>query len=921
MKIEEIKIKNFRGYGENSDVEDGFYSFNQLNTCRFIIFNGYNGFGKTSFFEAVEWCLTNSVERLSSFEDNDSVTNLRGNHYLSFISKDDSQRNAEVIIVFDNKIIIKRTTTSKSLHANDYNDNTHFFLNGNEVAVDLDNIEGFSLRKIYAVNFLGQETILDLLRKDKPEKRSSKFLGLIDLNILNKIQTNSNPRNFNYNSKIEKAKEEIININKDRDKANELLIKIGAESVETYMASIELKRVSFVTIINTLAVPEIQSLFQPCIEMKDLTLENCLDLVDIINNRSIRIKDQFAELTQKKRSKEDYDNITSAIALFTRINKSNSIKDVNFDKLTKAYNINLSRCESIKLKTAAISEISLRLSNNTSHLPWHIYSSLNENIEHILINGIDIDTFNDTIHKFDIYFSTFSSLNLKIKNKKISDSLVSVVDEIKSISKILIKDTVLELNKNIIAFKIENKNQQDQIKEKESNLAILSKLNKEHTDILHKASEFISSQKNINECPLCLSTDFSSAETKLELENSQNNLIKEQLLNIIAKQISGGDKIITDVDKEIKELKILQKKSQEAISQNVNSRFIEQLRIIKSKEEVLSGLINNIIKVYTQRLDGVKNRYNVILSNLRLSINNYKENYKFIFNEEYEISKKEIDQNLIENDEKSLSRLLELLNSEKNEENKVYTLEALSKLKYSFSSVDSNIKLDELSVKISNYSKLIPELDTWNRFYLTPTEKEIVKGIIKYDNDIKRYRDILKNMSTDKEIVSTISSNVSKKKDEILQQLFQNKLIKYIYKEINPHYRFNDITLENKKSGQSNKNYIKYKDVHLNQIFSAAQLNIISLSIFMGMGLPEKTSDFQQLFLDDPIQSMDDLNVLALIDIFRNLADLPDAKSIILSTHDDNFAQLLKIKMRNKKIKVFDFVSYGDEGPVIKSGC
>ena len=75
---------------------------------------------------------------------------------------------------------------------------------------------------------------------------------------------------------------------------------------------------------------------------------------------------------------------------------------------------------------------------------------------------------------------------------------------------------------------------------------------------------------------------------------------------------------------------------------------------------------------------------------------------------------------------------------------------------------------------------------------------------------------------------------------------------------------------------------------------------------------------FNQLYLDDPIQSMDDINILSFIDLLRCFIDSEDFKNdIILSTHDSNFAKLLMIKMRNKKYKIINFESYGNEGPII----
>lgn len=50
------------------------------------------------------------------------------------------------------------------------------------------------------------------------------------------------------------------------------------------------------------------------------------------------------------------------------------------------------------------------------------------------------------------------------------------------------------------------------------------------------------------------------------------------------------------------------------------------------------------------------------------------------------------------------------------------------------------------------------------------------------------------------------------------------------------------------------------------------------------------------IFIDDPIQSMDSINVLSLIDLFRNISYRLD-KQLIVSTHDENFHELLKRKI------------------------
>lgn len=81
--------------------------------------------------------------------------------------------------------------------------------------------------------------------------------------------------------------------------------------------------------------------------------------------------------------------------------------------------------------------------------------------------------------------------------------------------------------------------------------------------------------------------------------------------------------------------------------------------------------------------------------------------------------------------------------------------------------------------------------------------------------------------------------------------------------------------------------------------FSTAQLNILSLSIFLAKALnakDDKRIPIECIFIDDPIQSMDSINILSTIDLLRSIV-VNHKKQIILSTHDENFHNLLKKKM------------------------
>ena len=70
-----------------------------------------------------------------------------------------------------------------------------------------------------------------------------------------------------------------------------------------------------------------------------------------------------------------------------------------------------------------------------------------------------------------------------------------------------------------------------------------------------------------------------------------------------------------------------------------------------------------------------------------------------------------------------------------------------------------------------------------------------------------------------------------------------------------------------------------------------------------------RTQDNQDLgciFIDDPIQALDDINILSMIDLIRNVAFTQD-RQIILTTHDRNFFELLQKKMPQDKFNACYF--------------
>lgn len=139
-----------------------------------------------------------------------------------------------------------------------------------------------------------------------------------------------------------------------------------------------------------------------------------------------------------------------------------------------------------------------------------------------------------------------------------------------------------------------------------------------------------------------------------------------------------------------------------------------------------------------------------------------------------------------------------------------------------------------------------------------------------------------------------------------LDTVFQTDLINEIYRKIDPHPNFSQVKftcgfgLKNKPTlNVMVKDRESEREISPLLYFSAAQLNILSLSIFLARALNAKSPTGQSLdliLIDDPIHSMDSINVLSTIDLLRGIA-LNHNKQIVISTHDENFYELLKRKI------------------------
>jgi hypothetical protein len=78
-------------------------------------------------------------------------------------------------------------------------------------------------------------------------------------------------------------------------------------------------------------------------------------------------------------------------------------------------------------------------------------------------------------------------------------------------------------------------------------------------------------------------------------------------------------------------------------------------------------------------------------------------------------------------------------------------------------------------------------------------------------------------------------------------------------------------------------------------VLSSSQLNVLAVSTFLSLNLAIETLPLQVVALDDPLQSLDTVNLLGLADLLRRVRR---SRQVLISTHDGRLMELLSRKLR-----------------------
>ena len=1009
MKIRHVFIQAFRQFGKVPVNLTSTLDSNKASN--FVAIYAPNGFGKTSFFDAMEFCVTKSIQRVSvNFKENFKVDQEQGS--TTFIhNKDFPDLPIDIAMNFEGHGDIRTTCNPQDecsmLKGN--GDNLYFrnaLLSQDWFSKFLSTSSAEQRFKIFTDYFVETKDLLDYYRrlsaastsfnrmviKTKKEAKSlaKEIDGTLDAGVILQIEDGVKKLADNGISVRWEGKLEAETLTVLRMESDNLISEIKAQKEDIANKIVNLNLVS-VGNDQIISIQELEN-YEKAIDEKKKQLTECqnwLQRLDVYLKAECQVEEGRKSLRLRQKEKDRLVYLTD-----------------NYEPFNKIYQcvVQLSRDKELLLKKIANNHILLDDKYKRKKQQDGILADFQKERDSILNKISKLhDRYVEQASLLKMKGETEKSLALKenplLEAMKQHDALVSQKESLCRL-RISIEEGNIDCTIGIYADEVKFlKELNEKIHSEEEQLLLIEKRINEKGALENELQQLIISSYKVLEhlkgskCPLC-GTDFETQE-KLLKNISENTVISTALeedlqeKKILADKISQYKKSMSEKRKEL-----FDKVDKE------NSEIIEKIKAVdisvkqlRDEKEQLKSTCNNIVSKLTQGYDDIKgtveeDKQKELKGLIEAAEINMTATQQILSGLEKEINQcladitshedkiKEIDEKSIALTEDDFyveytSRLgedkfsEECLDSWKNrlasideESVQIAQQQQLSQckldelIKSGFKKEDApsmkdkrNVLAEELSEKLNVWNStlsflmnvcMIPiegrakandikvayesmleatrknqeQIDT----KLTLLNKYVVLLALgeKYSTnevrkaELRNKEEQLKEETQKRDLINDERARLQKYLEDFVKGFFQLDIINKLYNTIDPHPEYKQIDFKcDFKNKDPRLNVVMYsvKDGHdtivPNLYFSTAQINILSFCIFLAKALYAKTDkneDLGCIFIDDPIQALDDINVLSMIDLLRNVAYSLD-KQIILTTHDRNFFELLKKKV------------------------
>lgn len=932
MKITSLTIQAFRGFNEKE-------TFNFQNADMIVIY-GPNGHGKSSLYDAIEWGLTGGIRRFD-----EPTPERKRTRFIRNLHTNPAQKTfvkIGVTLVDGSCYFVERECTASTQDRTDYGK--------------------YELRLFDENNQL-------YLKGEDAENRLKKWL--IHQDWLHKIDSPTTMLSLTHILSQEKISEFLRGM-QERDRYDAISTIFGTDYLDKYREGFRITRNTLNNELEKLKVKiNEKNLYQKKLE-DEIKILNAKESNDLEVEFDKELKNYFSLYPELKTSKDDLGEILKSIinnqnkivAEKRRFEKENQIlKDIK-ESLPKIL-INLKEYD------ACIEEERLLISFKKSALSKLKLDQLISKEKAIKNERDEINSFKDKKKNIQLKLETLLTkkgnlisavnlLNISLTKglwKENLDFLLGIRNKIDEEEYNILNDIYIKM---IAEFKmVEDRNvkiqeYRVQLKSLESSLEVIKETNEIYNDFLSSVNKYITimSEEDINTCPTCGTIGVKKADILDNIQTQQlqvneklpelEKLVlqtrhkikdfekeKEDSILKIGELERSIQKILNKFQKVVKlfDIKIsTEQKHQETMQQKIDSlnlnlnQFEDECRLLGIKiEEEIDFLLEEKKLKAIEELDEIHTQRKM---NLEKSEQLGKLKYK-----DYDIS-------CIEDYERELQNVSKLQEKE---------IKVFKQLVQSSDLIDfdkEKLELDIISTKVEaellkKQAKLdgIEELEMMNinlqnMIELNSEKKRLIKlqeelALIK--SEIAELVSKEEEMNNDMTYLLELMNKSNEALSSLNEKMFINlqETIQTIFAQINSHPIFTKLDLEFDKYRNNNCLTIKVSQENQDNlkanapyVFSSAQVNSIALSLFLAMSLKQKWSPLQLIGIDDPIQSMDEVNIISFIDLMR-LFIKKYGKQIIISTHDESFYKLIIKKFRYFNLTTIKYKDYGYDGPTL----
>lgn len=446
-----------------------------------------------------------------------------------------------------------------------------------------------------------------------------------------------------------------------------------------------------------------------------------------------------------------------------------------------------------------------------------------------------------------------------------------------------------------------NKTLQQVYKEIQNNICEESKL-------LENEINLLSEQK------ISVNLEYSIKQTKISESEEILNNVKSSILNYeieidkfeehLNRKIHLKKEQIEKIEKKCNDLELTKIEKEKLKVFNSNQLENIELESNKVKNELSDIEENNQYKKYVQELLYFENNdvseVTDFLRKYEKKLESLKIKEKELFNEKRLLvdqvngkSKLETEE-IITTLERKILELWERKSQIEIESNNIFGEIVDEKFDFNGS---QNMLSNEISI-LEKKNEVLSQLAGISNNFINENTLELKKEELKKKEE--NYQ-ILNDKS--KEFTRLKTSYLSFIKMKI-ENTFNLDIVNKIFQMIEPHPEFREISFKIDESNPDRlglnimcKKSDETEDAPILYL-SSAQVNILSMSIFLGIAL-ENTDNLNTIFMDDPVQHLDSLNELSFIDLLRILSFNLD-KQIIFSTHSQHFFNLCKRKLSDQ---------------------